>query len=236
MNSRPQVGVVGVSVEGALLCIRMIQAIGEQRNAPVPVSLHMHGFAPYALALSSGDRHELTRLLLDSIRAVYASGATVAVIPANAVHVVIDDLHAQAPIPVISMLDVVTAACTRRGLRHIGVLGTTWIMKSKLYDAPLTASGIQAHHPEPHEQQTLHEVITNQLHHNVILEDSTRRLIAITERMRADGCDGILLACTELPMCLNDANCGIPALDTTQLLADAAFVAAFEGSATRPDA
>ena len=35
-------------------------------------------------------------------------------------------------------------------------------------------------------------------------------------------CQAVALACTELPLALNEANCGVPVLDTTRLLAEAA--------------
>ena len=35
--------------------------------------------------------------------------------------------------------------------------------------------------------------------------------------------EAMVLACTELPLALNDANCGMPALDTTRQLAELAL-------------
>jgi aspartate racemase len=36
-------------------------------------------------------------------------------------------------------------------------------------------------------------------------------------------CDAIILGCTELPLLLNEENCGIKVVDTTRILAHAAL-------------
>jgi aspartate racemase len=40
----------------------------------------------------------------------------------------------------------------------------------------------------------------------------------------------VVLACTELPLSLNEANCGMPVIDTTALLARAAVARAVQGT------
>ncbi|MBA3536041.1 MAG: aspartate/glutamate racemase family protein [Tatlockia sp.] len=48
-------------------------------------------------------------------------------------------------------------------------------------------------------------------------------LLTIVKKLKQLGCDGIILACTELPLILNTQNCGIVAIDTTAALAEAAI-------------
>jgi aspartate racemase len=42
-------------------------------------------------------------------------------------------------------------------------------------------------------------------------------------RMREEGCDAVVLGCTEIPLIMNDANSPLPTLDSTRLLARAAL-------------
>jgi aspartate racemase len=44
--------------------------------------------------------------------------------------------------------------------------------------------------------------------------------------MAADGCDAVVLGCTELPLIVGDASSPLPTLDSTRLLARAALHAA----------
>jgi aspartate racemase len=41
--------------------------------------------------------------------------------------------------------------------------------------------------------------------------------------MKREGCDAVILGCTEIPLIMNDANSPLPTLDSTRLLARAAL-------------
>jgi aspartate racemase len=45
----------------------------------------------------------------------------------------------------------------------------------------------------------------------------------VMERMKDEGCDAVVLGCTEIPLIMNDANSPLPTLDSTRLLARAAL-------------
>lgn len=42
-------------------------------------------------------------------------------------------------------------------------------------------------------------------------------------RLKDQGCDAVVLGCTEIPLVMNDANSPLPTLDSTRLLARAAL-------------
>jgi aspartate racemase len=43
------------------------------------------------------------------------------------------------------------------------------------------------------------------------------------QRMKDQGCDAVVLGCTEIPLIMNDTNSPLPTLDSTRLLARAAL-------------
>ena len=49
--------------------------------------------------------------------------------------------------------------------------------------------------------------------------------------MKDQGCDAVVLGCTEIPLIINDANSPLPTLDSTRLLARAALKRAVESRA-----
>jgi aspartate racemase len=51
------------------------------------------------------------------------------------------------------------------------------------------------------------------------------------ERMKREGCDAVILGCTEIPLIVGDANCALPTLDSTRLLARAALQRSVRGEA-----
>jgi aspartate racemase len=48
-------------------------------------------------------------------------------------------------------------------------------------------------------------------------------LAGVIEGLKTQGCDAVVLGCTELPLILNDGNSPLPTLDSTRLLARAAL-------------
>ena len=53
-----------------------------------------------------------------------------------------------------------------------------------------------------------------------------QRVIA---RLKDEGCDAVVLGCTEIPLIMNDGNSPLPTLDSTRLLARAALHRAVHG-------
>jgi aspartate racemase len=48
--------------------------------------------------------------------------------------------------------------------------------------------------------------------------------------MKNEGCDAVILGCTEIPLIMSDANSSLPVLDSTRLLARAALQRAVRGT------
>jgi len=220
------IGIAGVTAEGAFLCARAILGEAERRlpaETPPQVTIHLHPTAEYIAAVSRGDWDGVTALLVASIEHLRRAGAEFAIIPANAVHYAFDGVAKAAPIPVLSLVDAVADECRRRSFRRVGVLGVSWTMEGGLYDEPLRRRGIESMIPGPDDRQLVHRIILDELIAFRVREESTARLVGVVERLKVAGCEAVALACTELPLCLNEGNCGVPVLDTTALLADAAF-------------
>jgi aspartate racemase len=52
----------------------------------------------------------------------------------------------------------------------------------------------------------------------------------IIGHLKDDGCDAVVLGCTEIPLIINDNNSPLPTLDSTRLLARAALRRAASGT------
>ncbi|RQO67101.1 hypothetical protein DBR44_17580 [Aquitalea sp. FJL05] len=226
----PVIGVAGVTVPGALDCLSKLH----QLSASLCCGHHHHPRfvldQPDFGVVHAAQLQERWDIVEDSIvgslQRLAVAGAQLAVIPANTVHCRIDGIRQRSPVPVLSMLDVVAADCQRRGLRRVGVLGTRWTMQSHLYRLPFAAVGIEECIPDPAQQAMLQQVIFDELvPTGRASADGLQQLLQVVDGLRAQGCDGLALACTELPLVLDEANCGMPAVDTTAVLAAAAMQA-----------
>ncbi|HTQ79225.1 MAG TPA: amino acid racemase [Thermoanaerobaculia bacterium] len=220
------IGIAGVTSEGALLCVRTIQNLAETRlpaDLRPEVSLHLHPFPEYFGALSRGDWPTIVALLVGSIGKLHSIGAEFAIIPANVVHFSFDEIARAAPIPLLSLVEATAGESEERGYRKVAVLGTRWTMRDGLYEAPLRRRGIEPVVPDEAEQVAIQSIIEHELIAGQVRAASTARLLAVVSRLAAAGCQAMVLACTELPLALNEANCGVPVIDTTRLLGERAL-------------
>lgn len=226
------IGIAGVTVPGALDCLsRMHRHAGQyfdHHHHPRFV-LDQPDFGIVHAAQVDNRWDIVTDSIVGSLQRLAEAGAQLAVIPANTVHRCIDDIRARSPLPVLSMLDVVAEACRQRGLAKVGILGTAWTMSGHLYRQPLSALGLEEAIPSPAAQERIQRAIFEELVPTGACSAQTLAdLLRIVQDLRDAGCDGVALACTELPLVLNDDNCGLPAIDTTRLLAEAAVNAVCE--------
>lgn len=121
------IGIAGVTVPGALDCLSKMHQLsahmcgGHHHHPRFVLDQPDFGIVHAAQLEERWDIVEDS--IVGSLQRLAVAGAQVAVIPANTVHCRIEGIRLRAPLPVISMLDVVAAECQRRGLRRVGVLG-----------------------------------------------------------------------------------------------------------------
>ena len=223
------IGIVACSAEGASLCYRTICAEGPALLGPhahPEVSLHGHSLAAYVDLLDRGDLAGVGALMLDSAQRLAAIGADLVICPDNTIHQALPFVIDRSPVPWLHIAEIVADEAARRGYRRIGVLGTRWLMDSDVYPAPMDAAGIDAVRPTATDRDEVHSVIMDQLVSGRIEPDAVVRIQRVIERLRDDGCDAVVLGCTEIPIIIDDANSVLPTLDSTRLLARAALIAA----------
>ena len=96
-------------------------------------------------------------------------------------------------------------------------------MSDHIYQEVLSSRGIVECLPLPDEQGFIQKALFSELIPTGKASDQTvERLLIIVENLKARGCDGIALACTELPLVLNSDNCQTSVLDTNDILAASA--------------
>lgn len=121
---------------------------------------------------------------------------------------------------------MVADQATRDGRKRVGILGTQYTMDGPVYPQALAARQVAAEIPSQPDRAILDEIIQSELVNGVFTTRSRQKCIRIIERLAAHGCDAIALACTEIPLLLPARAIALPALDSTRLLARAAFEAA----------
>ena len=97
-------------------------------------------------------------------------------------------------------------------------------MESNVYPSKLRVYGMEWAIPNKRERMVVNKIIFDELVYGIVRPESRARLVYIIKRLaRDEGCDAVVLGCTELPLILNDATSPIPTLDSTRILARAAL-------------
>lgn len=228
------IGIVACSAEGAALCFRTICTEGAALLGPYAhpeISMHAHSLSDYVRALEAGDVSAVARLMLASAHKLSAAGARFLICPDNTIHQAFALVAPQSPLPWLHIADAVTAQAQQRGFRRVGILGTRYLVESSVYPERFAASGIEAVTPAPEARLAVHRAIMEELVYGVFDPKTTAQLQSILFDLKNDGCDAAVLACTELPLVLDETTSPLPLLDSTRLLALAALRKAVSNSA-----
>ena len=233
-ESKPQhIGIVACSAEGAALCYRTICVEGAQflgRHAHPEVSLHTHSLSAYMTCIDDGDWQGVAEVMLASANKLAAIGANFLICPDNTIHRALPLLEARSPLPWLHIAEVVAEHAAERGFRRVGLTGTRWLVESEVYPQCLAARGIAFMRPSADEREAVNRIIMDELVCGVFKPASTAVLLRVIARLKADGCDAVVLGCTELPLVIDDSNSPLPTLDSTRLLARAALRRAVQGA------
>lgn len=220
------IGIVGCSAEGAALCYRTICVEGSALLGPhahPEVSMHTPSLAAYVRCLERGDWDGVAELMLTSAGKLTAVGADFLICPDNTIHQAFSRVEARSPLPWLHIAEVAAAEAAGRGMRRVGITGTRWLVDSEVYPEKLAARGLDFVRPTPSERDAIDRVIMEELVCSVFKPESVALFQRVMGRMKDDGCDAVVLGCTEIPLIMSDANAPLPTLDSTRLLARAAL-------------
>jgi len=113
-------------------------------------------------------------------------------------------------------------------VKHLGILGTKYLMNSPVYPDALKKFRITCEIPEVSDQDKVDKIIFEELVNGVFSEESRKEFIKIIQKLGKKNCDAVVLGCTEIPLLIDPSDCPLPTLDSPRLLARAAIRKALE--------
>jgi aspartate racemase len=229
------IGIVACSAEGAALCYRTICVEGALLLGPhahPEVSMHTHALADYMKCIERGDWQGVGELMLSSAHKLANCGAEFLICPDNTLHQAFDYVAARSPLPWLHIAEIVAAQAQERGFRRLGLTGTRYLVDSEVYPEKLAARGLEYVRPNTAEREEVNRIIMQELVYGVFKPGAVACFQHIIQRLKDEGCDAVVLGCTEIPLIINDANCALPTLDSTRLLARAALRLAVQEAGT----
>ena len=219
------IGILACSVEGAALCYRTIAlyAAGRMGEHNHPrVTLDNIAMAEWIADFDAKDYGGLAEIMLRSAQTLADAGCDFCICPDNSAHVAYSLVARQSPIPWLHIAEVVAQEAERRGFRKAGLLGTRYTMTGRVYRDIFTAHKMEVVTPSSEEQKEIDAVIWRELVKGVFPEASRQYYNRVIAGLKQQGCDCVILGCTEIPLLVRADDCPLPTLDSTRLLAHAA--------------
>lgn len=167
-------------------------------------------------AILNGEDTPVT-YIVESGKKLEHCGAELLLIPCNTSHYFYEEIQRQLTVTVVNMIEETAKVCLKRGYKKVGVLATTGTCSTHTYDRELKKLGIEAVYPDKEGQEKVMEIIYEQVKAgkkiNASIIDQTLK------KMAAEGAEGFILGCTELPFAIKNGDFGYHFMDSLDILA-----------------
>lgn len=171
----------------------------------------------------------VAELMLSSADKLARAGADFLICPDNTIHQAFDLVEHRSPRPWLHIAREVAKEAQRRQFSRLGILGTRYLMEGPVYAETLKAAGIEHRIPGAEQREQIDRIIFDELVNAQFLPRSLAYYSEVIRSLKDEGCDAVVLGCTEIPLLVTPESSCLPALDSTRLLARAAVRKAVEG-------
>lgn len=174
-------------------------------------------------SLNFGDVQEKTwegsfDLLLEACQNLKRGGAEAIALCANTAHLFADQLQEEIKLPFIHIGIETAKAVNASKIKNIGLLGTVFTMEKDFYVKKLEEHGLNVYVPKQKEDRDyIQFTLKEELGRNLVLEETKSQYIKIVNDLKAEGAEGIILGCTEIPLLISQDDFEFPVFDTTRI-------------------
>jgi aspartate racemase len=225
------IGIVACSAEGAALCYRTIALEGTElmgKHAHPEVSMHTHSLSEYMNFIYKDDWAGVASLMMSSAEKLARAGADFLICPDNTIHQAFDMVEHRSPRPWLHIAREVGKEAKRSHFKRLAILGTRYLMEGPVYPEGLKTFNLEYRIPGKQERERINQIIMDELVNGQFLPRSLDYFTAVIHGMQGQGCDAVVLGCTEIPLLVTESSSPLPTLDSTRLLARAALRKAIE--------
>ncbi len=211
----------GMSWESTATYYRLINEGVKQRLGGLhsaKICLYSVDFEEIEHLQHTGDWSATAKILSDAATRIEAGGAEFLLICTNTMHKVAPEIKAAISIPILHIADAAADVIKARGFDTVGLLGTNFTMEQDFYkERLLQKHGIKVIVPEHDDRQFIHTIIYQELCLGKIETASRDGYVRVIEKFAEQGAQAVMLACTEIPLLVQQEHTNVPLLDTTAI-------------------
>ena len=212
----------GIAPQSTSLFYQTIVEYCLKRQLPAFPNLLINSINPWEVVdiLKHKDMQSLFLLLEKEIRRIQDQ-ADFLVMVCNSVHAVVDPLRKVLGVPIMAIYEEVCKEIDQTNIKKIGILGTKTTVDHCFYQKELLKFGITAAVLPPAMETAFDTFIFEEMLHGRGTGTMKNLILAGIEHLKDQGCEGIVLACTELPLFIDQEDVDIPLFSSTKILAQA---------------
>ena len=215
----------GVSTEATLIYYKTINALVRQCRGgyhSADMRIHSVNFHDYNGAHETRDWPFIRSGFDRAAKGLAGAGADFLVLACNTLHTVADAIQGATDLPFLHIVDACGAKLQKDGRKQPGLLGTAYTMAQPYFVDRLTETpGMTPILPDAETQKELSRIIFDELTHGIVTDTSIAYYEAAIQALKDQGCDSIILGCTELGMLITEKNSPLPPYDTALIHCEA---------------
>lgn len=213
----------GLGPQSTALFYEEIIRIGQRQAAVVYPRLLINSMSIWEFEQKMSDPVALLQLLAAEMGRLESQVDFWAMV-CNTAHSVLEPLRTQISVPVIGIQEEVVRKIREDGLQKVGILGTKLTTGSRFYQKELDRFAIDSVCLPAQEAETFNQLIFKEMLRGESYQLMHLRLKAYAHWLRDQGCEGVILGCTEFPLFLSQADVEIRLYASTQILAESVFL------------
>jgi aspartate racemase len=148
--------------------------------------------------------------------------------PCNTIHFIIHEIREFSKVPVLAIHEEVVKEISKSKVKKVGILGTKITVYNNFYQKELEKNNIDFEILTEQEEDKLNSLIFDKMLHGKNYDEMHKLLVKDIQLLRNKGCDGIILACTELPLFIKQKDVDVKLFASTNILAKSVFEKAFK--------
>jgi aspartate racemase len=166
---------------------------------------------------------ELDVMMAEAAQRIERAGADIIVLCTNTMHLCEKAIMSSISVPFLHIAEATGQEIAKKGIDTIALLGTKFTMERDFYKGYLSDKfGMKVLIPNEEDRNTVHSIIYGELVQGQVKPQSRQKYVDIIAKLEAQGAQGVILGCTEIPLLISDTDVNIPTFNTTKIHAEKA--------------
>ena len=220
------IGLIGGT--GWISTIEYYRLINDETNKQLgglnaaKIILYSFNYADIDHLNKQGNLAGVGEMAIEKAMLLEKAGADCILLCANTLHQYADSVIEKINIPLIHIADATAKTINSKGIKKAALLGTRYTMEMDFYTKRLNSAGIETLVPNKEDIEFIHSSINGELLLGIFKEETKNRFISIIDGLIAQGAEGVILGCTEIPLLIKQSDVSVPVINTLEIHASAA--------------